>query len=242
MNGDVDRGVDGLDPFIEDDAAYVMGALSDEDRRAFEAHLTGCETCRTSVAELSAMPDHLARVPLERVLHPRWQQEQPPDLLLPRLLAAARSQRRRRSVLLVTSGAVAASVIALAVVAGVPQLGPSQPAGGSIAMTPARTTAVTGTLKVTPVDWGTRISLDCRWVGYAQPADPDVKSVYRLVAVPRDGGDPQVLAQWAVFPGQDATVTGSTDLAPRDIAEIELTSAATEQVLLRADPVVESRA
>jgi hypothetical protein len=242
MSEDVDGDVDGRDPFIEDDAAYVMGALSDDDRRAFEAHLPGCQACTRSVAELSQMPTLLDRVPLERVLQPQSHREQPPELLLPRLLTAARTQRRRRAAGLVASGAVAASVIALAVTAGVLGLDSTEPAGTSIAMAPARTTAVAGTLEITPVDWGTRITLNCTWLDHAKPAYPDVKKVYRLVAVPRDGGEPQVLAQWAVVPGQDATVTGSTDLAPKDIAEIEMTAASTQQVLLRAESVDQSPA
>ncbi|MDT4946344.1 MAG: putative zinc-finger, partial [Pseudonocardiales bacterium] len=30
------------DPFVHDDAAYVLGALSDAERREFEAHLETC--------------------------------------------------------------------------------------------------------------------------------------------------------------------------------------------------------
>ncbi len=37
------------------DAAYVLGALSDADRREFEAHLAGCVSCRAAVAELSGV-------------------------------------------------------------------------------------------------------------------------------------------------------------------------------------------
>jgi anti-sigma factor RsiW len=101
---------DDVDPFIHDDAAYVMGALSDEDRRAFEAHLVGCPRCTRSVAELSGLTDLLDKVPLARVLQPGADREPPPDLLLPRLLRAARTERRRRSLRLVASGAVAASL------------------------------------------------------------------------------------------------------------------------------------
>jgi hypothetical protein len=223
-----------VDPFTENDAAYVMGALSDEDRRAFEAHLTDCPACRRSVAELSGMTAFLDRVPVERVLQPPSHHEQPPELSLPRLLKAARTERRRHAVRLVASGAVAASVVALAVVLGVSGSGPTEPSGVSVAMTPARGAPVTGTLRVSPADWGTRISLDCRWVDGAEVADPDVRKVYRLVAVPRDGGDAQVLAQWAVLPGQDATVAGSTQLAASEIARFELTALSTHEVLLRA--------
>jgi hypothetical protein len=226
---------DDVDPFIHDDAAYVMGALSAEERRAFEAHLVACPRCAQSVAELSGLTDLLDKVPLARVLEPGADHEPPPDLLLMRLIRTARAERRRRSLRLVASGAVAASLVALAVVVGATQSRPS-PAGVSVAMTPVRPAAVTATLDVLPAAWGTKVSLDCRWVGAATGAGTGVKKTYRLVAIPRDGGDPQVLAQWAVLPGEDAKVVGSTDLPTGGIAAIEVRAGADDAVLLQSKP------
>jgi hypothetical protein len=225
-----------VDPFIHDDAAYVMGALGAEESRAFEAHLAECPRCAQSIAELSGLTDLLDKVPLARVLQPGADREPPPDLLLTRLIRTARAERRRRSLRLVAAGAVAASLVALAVVVGVTQSRPSPPAGVSVAMTPVRSAAVTATLDVTPAAWGTKVSLDCRWVGATTGAGSGVKKTYRLVAVPRDGGDPQVLAQWAVLPGEDAKVVGSTDLATSGIAAIELQAVADDAVLLQSKP------
>jgi hypothetical protein len=97
---------------------------------------------------------------------------------------------------------------------------------------------VTATLQVTQVAWGSKVSVDCRWVGTPAGADPTVKKVYRLVAVPVGGGAPQTVAQWAVLPGQDAKVVGSTNLAASGIATIELQAVADDAVLLRARPAV----
>jgi hypothetical protein len=227
---------DDLDPFIHDDAAYVMGALGAEDRRAFEAHLADCPGCAQRVADLSGLTDLLDKVPLDRVLQPGADREPPPDLLLPRMIRTARAERRRRSLRLVASGAVAAALVALAVVAGVTQSRPSPAAGVSVAMTPVRPAAVTARLNVTPAAWGTRVSLDCRWVGATTGADSGVKKTYRLVAVPRDGGDPQVLAQWAVLPVEDAKVVGSTDLSTCGFAAIELRAVADDALLLQSKP------
>ena len=227
-----------IDPFTENDAAYVMGALTDADRHAFEAHLVDCPTCTKSVAELSGMTVLLDKVPLARVLEPESHPEAPPELMLPRLISAARKQRRRQSFRLAAAGAVAASVVALAIVFGVSQTGSKQPTGVSVAMTAVRPAAVTATLQVTPAAWGSRVSVDCRWVGATTGPGSDVKKVYRLVALPRGGGAPQTVAQWAVLPGQDVTVDGSTNLAADQIGSIELRAVADDVVLLRAQPHV----
>ena len=227
---------DDADRFGHDDAAYVMGALSEDERRAFEAHLADCPRCTEAVAELSGMTTLLGKVPLARVLEPGGHGDPPPDLLLPRLVRAARTERRRRSLWLVASGAVAASVVAAAIVlgVGVTETGTSTPpAAAGVAMTPVKeAAAVTATLRMTPATWGTRVSLNCRWVGATTGAGAGVKKTYRLVAVPRDGSDPQVLAQWAVLPGEDAIVTGSTNLDPAGIATVELRAVADDSVLL----------
>ena len=107
-----------------------------------------------------------------------------------------------------------------------------------MAMTAVRPAAVTATVQVASAPWGSRVSLDCRWVGATTGADAKVKRVYRLVAVPRDGGPSQTLAQWAVLPGQDVKVAGSTNLAASGIASIELRAVADDLLLLRARPLV----
>jgi hypothetical protein len=53
------RGPDG-DKYAQWDAAYVLGALSEMDRREFEAHLSECPECRDAVAELSDLPGLLS--------------------------------------------------------------------------------------------------------------------------------------------------------------------------------------
>ena len=50
-------------PFAHYDAAYVLGALSPEDRAAFAVHLRTCQACARSVAELASLPALLGRVP-----------------------------------------------------------------------------------------------------------------------------------------------------------------------------------
>lgn len=74
-----------------DVAAYALGALPEEDRRRFEAHLETCELCRTDLAALRPVVDALpaAAEPVE-----------PPGALKKRIMsvveAEAREQREQR--------------------------------------------------------------------------------------------------------------------------------------------------
>ena len=50
------------------DAAYLLGSLSEADRREFEAHLTGCASCQDAVADLSGIPDLLSLLDRDQVV------------------------------------------------------------------------------------------------------------------------------------------------------------------------------
>ena len=60
------RGQDG-DKYAHWDAAYVLGSLSETDRREFEAHLDECRTCWDAVTELAGMPALLSLLDLDDI-------------------------------------------------------------------------------------------------------------------------------------------------------------------------------
>jgi hypothetical protein len=110
-----------VDQYREWDAAYVLGALSSDERREYEAHIAECEECAAAVAELAAMPGLLAAVDLDSVdldsvnLSPGAGSGShvvtPAPDLLPRLLVAAHRERRR------TRRAMTGALVAVAAVA-----------------------------------------------------------------------------------------------------------------------------
>ena len=63
------------EPFAESAAGYALGALSGDERRAFEAHLASCADCRRDVAEFArvtdALPQTLTPEPLPADLRAR---------------------------------------------------------------------------------------------------------------------------------------------------------------------------
>jgi carotenoid cleavage dioxygenase-like enzyme len=50
------------------DAAYVLGALSDADRREFEVHMVDCSSCRKAVTDLAGMPPLLSLLEYDQVI------------------------------------------------------------------------------------------------------------------------------------------------------------------------------
>jgi hypothetical protein len=75
--------------------------------------------------------------------------------------------------------------------------------------------------------------------GYAAgaPSDPyeSGETTYSLVVVSTEDRSTQSVAQWRALPGRDAQVTGSTDLRPAQIAEVQLRDA-DGTVLLEGSP------
>jgi anti-sigma factor RsiW len=91
--------------------AYALDALADDERRAFEAHLAGCERCRADLAGLTETAGALGLAA---------DAAEPPDGLRDRILAAAREEgpsnvvaigsHRRRFAVLGAAAAVAAGL------------------------------------------------------------------------------------------------------------------------------------
>jgi anti-sigma factor RsiW len=220
------------DPFLDYDAAYVMGALDPQDRRAFEAHLATCPRCTAAVSELAGMPGLLAQVPTEQMLAPRAVPEPLPDTLLPRLAAAIRAQRIRRRVWSGVIGAAAAAVLVTGVLLTTGDPSPRDMPGIALPMHAVTSVPVTATVHLDSVTWGTRVNLECTY------GDADGETVekwgprtYRLVVVPRDGTAVQQVAAWIALPGKTVTPAGSTSLHPAQIREIRLLNTAGDTLL-----------
>jgi len=89
------------DPFREWDAAYVLGALSASDRRAFEEHLRTCDACRTAVGELAGIPALLRTVPADEVRDDGPAEDDDVVVELRAVARAVHERRRRRRTVLV---------------------------------------------------------------------------------------------------------------------------------------------
>jgi hypothetical protein len=218
------------DPFEYDDAAYLLGALSDEETAAFEAHLATCPECTARVAELVDMPARLRGV-TEADLQEHAAQESDagpvPDTLLPALVREVRRARRRGG-LLAAGGALAAACVAavLAIVLTTSSTGsstPPTPAG--VAMHPLVATPVHARVALTAERWGTQITLHCR---YAEAGGVGLD--YEMVVRAR-GGEEYRLGGWHISGGQAITYIAGAPLPPASIASVVVKTASGLPIL-----------
>ena len=221
--------------FAHLDGAYVLGALSPEERLDFERHLTTCDSCSAAVRDFAGLPGLLAQVSPEVVESPQ-EPEPVPDTLLPTLVKEVRrTQHRRRW----TVGlAAAAAVVALgagtvAVVAVTGDDSPAPTATPTIApaheMEQVDQTGVWGEVSLTSVLWGTRLDLTC---SYDEPNSPypDGGHTYALVLHTRDGGTERV-ATWKGLAGKTMHLTGATALTTDQILDVQVQDAAGHPLL-----------
>jgi Putative zinc-finger len=209
-----------------DVAAYVLGALDEPEKFAFERHLAGCPRCQAELDELAGLPALLDQVRDSELLA---------DLLVPMppaedkvlrgvLVDVASARRKRKRVGLLVAAAAAVLIIAGPLVA----IGVSGGFGGSgsstaqaemvTATNPANNVAVK--LALTPTSWGTKVGFDL--TGVRGPLN------CVLYAVDRNG-DKFAAASWSVsatgygVPGSpDALhIDGGVGLQRSDIARFE---------------------
>ncbi|MGB9377002.1 MAG: zf-HC2 domain-containing protein [Mycobacteriales bacterium] len=205
-------------PYSRHDGAYLLGAMSAQERRSYEEHLPGCPTCGSGLNEVAGLPGLLAQLPTELVdgVGP------PPAVLLPTLLRAVEAERRRRRWRIRVGAVAAAAAVVAAALLGpaVLQSDGSHTAASAtprqVAMDRVTDLPVRATAALSDRPWGTQVDLRCTYSG-----EVDGNRGWVLVALDRAGKAEQI-ASWAVLPYGEAKVTGSTSLHAADLAAIEV--------------------
>lgn len=210
------------DPFVHDDAAYVLGALSADERRAFEEHLPTCADCMRRVAELQPVVGQLAGLDEAAFTETAFAEaaEPVPDTLLPALLRTVRAEQRRRHRLVAAlTGLAAAAVIALGAVLAWPS--PHHTTAPAQAMTAISASPVHATASISSTSWGTKIVVHCHYDGLYPTS-----TSYSLVVIDKAGGTHDV-GSWTL-PSEDSITFPSGIALPRDqLKTIEITAGQT---------------
>ncbi|WP_020387843.1 anti-sigma factor family protein [Kribbella catacumbae] len=214
------------DPYREWDAAYLLGALSASDRRAYEEHLRTCPDCSAEVASLAGVPGTLAVLPEDRALATITA---PPPNLLPGLARTVQHHRRRKRYRL---AAVVAGVAATAAVAGVVvsgTLGQEEPTSDTVVLAQTVASKLTADARLVDEPWGTTIEISCR---YEELATPSERARGYELYVTDESGKATLLASWTAAPGTTVKPATTTKLHRNQIKGLDIRGAESGRVLL----------
>jgi anti-sigma factor RsiW len=200
-------------------AAYAVGALDDEERRDFDAHLEGCESCRDEVGSLADAAAALAYAP---------EGPAPSEALRGRILEAARAERGkviplrryRRPVWIASVAAAACLAIGLGLWATI---------GTSNAPGRAQTVALKGIRGTLTVSGSGRAVMDMRDL-----KGPPAGAFYQVWVIP-SGASPLVDVR-VRHGGERVMVPLARTVAPGDAVgvtvERKLVSAPTTDIII----------
>lgn len=218
------------------DAAYVLGSLSAEERREYEAHLDSCPRCRAAVAELSGIPALLGKADATDFDAQPETQPGPSDEHLNSLLAAMRARRRRTRWMTTTALGLAAALVAVALLLvvrpetfGLQTGSPPQVTAQQLEMNKVSDTPINATISLTEYGWGTRIDMACTYGDWGQRDAPPQN--LGMVVVGHDGSQTQI-ATWLGLSGATALPSANTPLPKNEIAAVQLVSPDSGKVLL----------
>jgi hypothetical protein len=212
------------------DGAYVLGALSPEDRRRYEEHLAECPTCARSVQDLAGIPGILGTLDPEEALSLR---DLPDDSALrdaahapDRAAGVARRVRRRRRRTRLTGAVVLVAVLLVASIGGWSIVTALQPAAKPLAisheMSPIGDSHVSADLTVTPVGWGTRLDWSCDYGSSSAGRTGSYAPVSYSLVVHTSTGSTSTVATWTSDQGEAEGLVASTAIPADTISSVDI--------------------
>jgi len=236
----------GIDRYTQWDAAYVLGALSPDERGEYEAHLATCDRCRASVSELAGIPGMLAQVPAGEVLA----MDAPPDgsepAQAPTSLMPVIARRRRwlapvaaaaAALLIGGIGGYAASSATRGGSPGAPVTVTAAAPRDRLAFSAVVPSSMTAVLDVVPQGNGTELRVECQYaVSSASPGEADYQgawSEYAIWVVDRSGAAQQVKT-WTAKPDAVMHPSGVAPVPVAQIRTVEIRRVDSGETVMRA--------
>jgi hypothetical protein len=245
-----------VDVYAEWDAAYVLGALSADERREFEDHLSACPACQAAVADFAGMPGLLGRVPAGEVLALDVDAPDesgpavgvppvPPEVSPPVRLADRLRGRRGWAV----PFAVAASALAIGAAGGYavssatqpasPPVASGHPGSARLAFSAVQPSNMTAVVDVVRTAASTQFRVECQYAGgptgsVSRSDGHDYRQTeYAIWVVDRAGHATQLKA-WTARPGVVMHPSGTTRVPYTSIAAVEIRQVDDGQTVMRA--------
>jgi len=215
------------------DAAYVLGALSAEDRLTYEEYLATNPEAVAALAELAGLPGILnllsreEAVALDAAANDTISQARPVDLMPLLAQGAARQQKRSRRNVIALVAATAAAFLAVGVIVTATIFGTGHAPAPSATpplqtMAPAGNGGVAASLAVTQKHWGTRLDWKC---AYTADWSKNV-GTYDLVVTTVDGKQIPV-ASWGPSGNQASGLAAATFIPTAQIRTVDVRVAGT---------------
>lgn len=222
------------DDLAEWDAAYVLGALSLEDRRTYESYLAANPARAAELTEFAGMPgilNALSRdeaVALTDLAGVPPTQNQPDNVASLAHAAAKRQQRTRRTWLAATVASAAAFLIAGGIVGATvfPQSAAPPQTVAMQAMQPTPRGGLTAELAVTEKKWGTELNWACQ---YTKDWSRNVAS-YDIVVTKHDGVQ-QTVGSWKPAGDEATGLSAATSIPTSQIRTVDIRVSGTDEPL-----------
>jgi hypothetical protein len=222
------------DDLADWDAAYVLGALSLDDRRAYENYLAANPARATELTELAGMPgilNALSRdeaVALTDLAGAPPEQERPDNVASLARVAARRQQRSRRTWLATAVASAAALLIAGGLVgATVFSQSPAPTQTVALqAMQPSSRGGLTAELAVAEKQWGTELNWACK---YTKDWSRNVKS-YDIVVTTQDGVQ-HAVGSWRPAGDEATGLSAATSIPVSQIRTVDIRVTGSDEPL-----------
>lgn len=219
-----------IDDIAEWDAAYVLGALSRDDRRLYEAYVAANPERTSALTKLAGLPGVLNTLSRDEAvgLSARHGGEAAPDLVQSLAAAAAARHRRSRRTALAAGLAAAAAVALGAGTVGATVFHRGSPAESVAlqAMQPTAKGGINAALAVTKKDWGTRLDWTCDYVKDWAKAAP----TYDLVVTTVEGVESSV-GTWSPAGEHANSLAASTAIPTANIRSVDIRVSGTHEPL-----------